>query len=143
MKTLISYLLISSLLFNGCMAGAGSTASPNSQPQEGDYTGVFIGAAVVGLVISIAVAVSKSQRHQAAEAKFHACIGKTKAEIYALYGPPDSIVDDGRGDGGTILEYKHITSTTNFDGSISTTTNRKMFYLNQFDRVTSVSEDSR
>lgn len=142
MKTLLSFALIASILLNGCMATGGTTSS-NTPPQEGQYTGIFIGAAVIGLGVAIVVLVSKSQQYRADEAKFHACVGKTKAEIYALYGPPDSIVDDGKGDGGTILEYTTVSATTDGDGDITTTKNRKMFYLNKDNIVISLSEDNR
>lgn len=140
MKTLLPFVLIASILLNGCMATSGAAAS-NAPAQEGQYTGLFIGFAVAAVAITVGIAVSKSQKHQAAEAQFHACVGKTKAEIYTLYGPPDSIVDDGLADGGNILEYKHVKTTTNADGTVTTATDRKLFYLNKDNIVTSVKED--
>src|ERR1700733_14683113 len=116
---ILCFILGSAIILNGCESTAGLSASQaqtvNQQNQE--ITEIVVG--VVGftvllttiVIIAVSGQVKKQQiQQQAEEAKFQACVGKTKAEIYAIYGPPNSIVDDGQNDGGNILEYLKVVS---------------------------------
>ena len=97
------------------------------------------------VIIAVHNAVKKQKAIQAAaEAQFQACVGKTKQQVYALYGPPNSIVDDAMGDGGTILEYLSINTYGGDENTPAyTITYRKLFYLNKDNVVTSVKEDTQ
>lgn len=102
------------------------------------------GGLIILTSVVMLIAYSKAHRQAIAEdAKFQGCIGKTKSEIYAIYGPPDSIVDDAQGLGGTILEYTTTATQTDSNNGVYTTTNRRMFYLNKDNIVTAVKKDSR
>jgi len=102
--------------------------------------------AVVITVVIIAVNIQVRKEKSAfemAEAKFQRSVGKTKSDIYAMYGPPNSIVDDGQGQGGTILEYLSVQTYGGGREGVSTVTYRKMFYLNKDNMVVSVKEDKQ
>ena len=108
MKHIISYILILSILLYGCSSTSNLPSNQQTQQQQEQQTvtDIIVGVAafmvvmttVVWIVVHHAV---KKQKAQAAadEAKFQSCIGKTKSEVYEMYGPPNSIVDDGQGAG--------------------------------------------
>jgi len=114
------------------LCSAQNTSVQQEQQQKTQNTVIGVMAAVITVSAIIAVIFSSKAHKQAVadEAKFHACIGKTKSEIYTLYGPPNSIVDDAQGQGGTILEY------------LNRGRNRKMFCINKDNVVTAVIEDN-
>ena len=131
MKNTIFFILMLSTE----LCSAQNTSVQQEQQQKTQNTVIGVMAAVITVSAIIAVIFSSKAHKQAVadEAKFHACIGKTKSEIYTLYGPPNSIVDDAQGQGGTILEYHKISGSGN----------RKLFYLNIDNIVTAVKDDSR
>jgi hypothetical protein len=148
-RNLICFLLIASIILNSCTSTSGLSASAAQQQQQQQteqIIGIALGVVVFTTIVCLFVAISNGSKakaqKQADEAKFQACVGKTKAEIYTLYGPPDSIVDDGLNDGGSILEYHTIITSGGGRAGVSTTTYRKLFYLNKADVVTSVKEDT-
>jgi hypothetical protein len=134
MKTILCFILIL------------STAISSAQVAP---AGFVIGASIVsalivaGITTGIVLGVRGRRAQVAEEAKFQACAGKTKSEIYTLYGPPNSIVDDAQGQGGTILEYSTLRSSGGGKTAVYTRTYRKLFYLNKDNIVTSVKEDIR
>jgi hypothetical protein len=151
MKSLISFLLIFSIILNGCAStSAGTSATQQQQQQQQEITRVIaISASVLVLttvicIFAVSASVKKAKAKQLAdEAAFQACVGKKKADIYTLYGPPDNIVDNGQGDGGTILIYQTITTYGGEDGTAYTSTHRKLFYISKDNVVTAVKEDTR
>lgn len=153
MKKIICFVLCFSLILSGCESTAGLSGTQLQQVNQSnqDITDIVVGTCVftVGIIAIVAVAVHNAIKNQkaiqaAAEAKFQACVGKTKQQVYALYGPPNSIVDDAQGQGGTILEYLSITTYGGDDNtSAYTITYRKLFYLNKDNVVTSVKEDTQ
>ena len=128
MKNILCFILILSTEI------CSSQSISSEQQQQRETVNVVIGAMVAIVSVTAILTVifaSKAHRQQIAEAsKFQACVGKAKSEIYSLYGPPNSIVDDAQGQGGTILEYF-------IAGRI-----RKYFYLDKDNIVTAVKEDS-
>jgi len=133
MKNVICLLLILST----AICSAQSINEQEQMQQQRETQNIVIGVMVAIVTISAIVTVifcSKAHRQEMAErAKFQGCLGKSKSDIYNIYGPPNSIVDDAQGQGGTILEYRIV----NGGG------NRKMFYLNKDNIVTAVKDDSR
>ena len=121
----------------------------DEQQQQQKTQNIFVGVMVASAAVSaIIIGVIYSKAHMRAkieEAKFQSSVGKTKSEIYTLFGPPNSIVDDGQGQGqgGTILEYQTITTSGGDGTNVITTTFRRMFYLNSDNIVTSVKEDNK
>jgi hypothetical protein len=153
MRKTLCFILCFSLILSGCESTTGLSGNNLQQAQQDnqEVTDIVVGtlaitAVTVGLV---AIAVHNTVKTQmaiqaAAEAQFQACVGKTKKEIYAIYGPPNSIVDDAQDQGGTILEYLSISSYGGDQNtSAYTITYRKLFYLNKDNIVTSVKEDTQ
>ncbi len=102
----------------------------------------FVALVVVTTLVLVVVISARKARARADEAKFQACVGKTKSEVYTIYGPPDNIIDDAQGQGGTILIYRTITTSGGGKTGVYTYTYRKMFYLNKDNIVTAVKEDT-
>jgi hypothetical protein len=151
-RSILCFILGLSIILNGCASTSGmnstqSAAQQQDQQEATEIIGVTVGTlafiTVVCVLIASANAKKAKAKAKAEEDKFQACVGKTKAEIYTIYGPPDSIVDDAQNDGGTILIYQTITTSGGSDdSSVETTTHRKLFYVNKNNIVTSVKEDS-
>jgi hypothetical protein len=152
MKSILCCILGLSIILNGCMSTASGTSTPVSaaqqqQDQQADeIIGIAVGSVVLLTLVGLVVASANSQKikakRQADEAQFQACIGKTKADVYNIYGPPDNIVDDGQADGGTILIYQKTVTEGDDKTGIITTTHRKLFYLNKDNIVTAVKRDT-
>jgi len=152
-KGIVCFILGFSIILNGCESTAGLTPSQTQMvnQQNNEITEIVVGTVAFTVLICTLVivavhgAVKKQKVLQAIEeAKFQACVGKPKSEIYALYGPPNSIVDDGLNDGGNILEYLKVVSYGGGDNtSVTTTTYRKLFYLNKDNIVIAVKEDTQ
>ena len=146
MKTILCFILILSTGISSAQSLAPYSAAQEQQEQQNDqFSNVFIGSMVaVTAVVTALVVVSTSKaqkRAEAEEAQFQACVGKTKSDIYTLYGPPNSIVDDAQGQGGTILEYSTLKTSGGGKRPVYSQTYRKLFYLNKDNSVTSVKED--
>jgi hypothetical protein len=152
-KSIISFILIISISLDGCASTSGASSTPTSQAQQQQQQEVveivtitsviLVFTTVLCIFVASANAKKDKAKAKAEEDKFQACVGKTKAEIYSIYGPPDSIVDDGLNDGGNILIYRTVSTTGDSDNGYSTITYRKLFYLNKDNVVTSVKEDSK
>ena len=139
MKTILCFILILSTE----ISSAQFTAAEQQQQQQTQnlIVGTMVGLVAVGAAVVI-IFTSKAHKQAAAEeAKFQACIGKPKSEIYTIYGPPNSIVDDAQGQGGTILEYQSVITSGGGKSAVYTRTHRKLFYLNKENIATSVKED--
>ena len=152
MRTLICLALSLSILFYGCSTTANLPASQQAQQEQENQqiTEIVVGTvAFIAVVTTIVVLVLHRYEkrlkalEQAAEAKLQSCVGKTKSDVYTMYGPPNSIVDDGQGQGGTILEYLNIVSYGGGDSPVFTVTYRKLFYLDKDNIVVSVKEDTQ
>ena len=147
MKTILCFILILSTELCSAQFTAAQQQELQTeqaeQQQEGRLAaGILIGATAAITTVAV-IFFSKAHKHSVAEeAKFQACVGKSKSEIYTIYGPPNSIVDDAQGQGGTILEYQTVITSGGGETPVSTITNRKMFYLNKDNVVTSVKEDN-
>jgi hypothetical protein len=146
MKKIIGLVLSLSILIYGCAPTAGLSTTPSQmQAQEQQVQSDFIAGAIVFVVVVCVVGVwavtTGKTRRAKVKAELQACVGRTKAEIYIKYGPPDSIVDDAQGQGGTILIYQTITTSGGGRSGVSTSTYRRLFYIDKDNIVTAVKED--
>jgi len=145
-RNIVCFILILSIGISSAQVNVVQQQQVQQQQDETQTFTIIIGAVVTLTAVFTFIAIaltSKAHKQEAAEeAKFQACVGKTKSEIYTIYGPPDSIVDDGQGLGGAILEYHKVVASSDGNNGVYTITYRKLFYLNKENIVTAVKKDS-